>query len=346
MIAIVVVHYNTADFTIACLRSISEQWNEATRVHVVDNGSRPDEWHRLQSAFSGARLLIHWIEAGRNLGFAGGCNLGIQEALKNQRTSHVLLLNSDAVLEEGALSEVFAYLARSPSVDMLGARVHKLESSGEVDSLGIVMYASGLASNRLDASEPLIGPTGGFALYSRRLIDRLTSAHGQFFDEDFFCYAEDTDVAWRALLAGFQPEFLDVRLALHAGQASSGGGFNEFVLYHGIRNSLWVAAKGFPASMLIRILPRAVLLHGGIMLRHSFRGHFATVLRLYAAFLWGLPGMLAKRRRILGDRRRSSAELRRYISPRFYEGAYLRQALRELFSSPKWAGRRRRPRLE
>src|SRR5690606_5809768 len=96
--------------------------------------------------------------------------------------------------------------------------------------------------------------------------------------------------------------YLDQCVALHHGQASSGGGFSDFVLYHGIRNSIWVVVKDFPLPWLLLLSPLIIALHCGIMLRHGFGGRWRVVLRLYRGAFKGMPGMWRSRRVIQRNR--------------------------------------------
>jgi GT2 family glycosyltransferase len=86
--------------------------------------------------------------------------------------------------------------------------------------------------------EVLLGPTGGCALLRRRLLEDLRAMHGAWFDEQFFCYAEDTDLVIRARWLGYRAAYAADAIVQHEGSLSSGGPDNDFVLYHGIRNSL------------------------------------------------------------------------------------------------------------
>lgn len=330
MIGIVIVNFNTCDLSLACLASLARHGQDGERVVVVDNGSQPAQVERLRAGIAstdGAELLI----LAQNLGFAGGCNAGIVTLLAHPDISHVLLINSDAEACNHALGVLRDHLADNADIHLLGARVHGFDEPARVDSLGITMYASALASDRKHVTDPWIGPTGGFALYSRALIETLIKHHGHVFDERFFCYAEDTDVALRALLLGFQPTFIDRCLALHHGQASSGGGFSDFVLYHGIRNSIWTAWKNLPWPMLLLMSPLIVALHLGIVLRHCLRGKARVVWRLYRDALRGAPAMWRSRRMIQRTRKIAARELWQYINPSFYDRDYVRDALRDLW---------------
>ncbi len=337
--AVVLVNYNTADRSLRCVASL-QGLAARIRLIVVDSGSHPADLAVLRQGLAQDWPAAELIASPLNIGFAAGCNRAITRVLPDAQISHVLLLNNDAVATTQLGPWLTAHLDGHCDADLAGGRVLKLaDGSDEIDSLGIAFYRSLLASNRLDPQDPYFGPTGGCALYARRVLEALQAAHGYMFDEEFFCYAEDTDVAARALLLGFTPAYTDDVLARHEGQASSGGGFNDFVLYHGIRNSLWMLLKCVPLSVILRHLPSLAAIHAGIVLRHGLRGKGRVVFRLYRDALRGTLRMLRKRRRIQAGRRITAAVFARHVSGRFYDRGYVRNALRDL-----WAALRGRPR--
>ncbi|GMV28091.1 MAG: hypothetical protein AMXMBFR59_02160 [Rhodanobacteraceae bacterium] len=335
--AVVLVNYNTADRSLRCIASLRGLAGRI-RLIVVDSGSSPADLAALRAGLAQAWPAAELVASPVNIGFAAGCNRAIVRALSEPAITHVLLLNNDAVATPALETWLLDHVEGRADADLAGGRVLKL-SGDDVDSLGIAFYASLLASNRLDLHDPYFGPTGGCALYARRVLEALQAAHGHVFDEAFFCYAEDTDVAARALLLGFTPAYTDAVLARHEGQASSGGGFNDFVLYHGIRNSLWMLLKCVPAAVILRHLPSLLAIHVGIVLRHGLRGKARVVFRLYRDALRGSPRMLRLRRRIQRSRRIGAREFARRVSRRFYDRGYVRNALRDLWAALRGRGR-------
>ncbi len=332
MLGIVVVNYNTSAFSLDCLRSVlTSAEPPPLTLLLVDSGSSEAELELLHRdpLFADPRLRL--LEMGHNAGFAACCNRGIAELLAEPLIGHVLLLNNDAVLEPEGLSALLETAVAEPAADMIAGRMQRFDRPAEVDSLGIALYASLLASNRMTTEDRLLGPTGGLALYTRRLLEALQAAHGHRFDERFFCYAEDTDLAMRARLLGFEAAYCDRPVARHRGQASSGGGFSDFVLYHGIRNSIWAAVKCVPGPLLLALAPLALALHCGIILRHSLRGKLRVVWALYRDALRGLGAIWRARRRVQATRTVGSVAFWRHVTPRFYDRDYLRKAWRELW---------------
>lgn len=323
----VVVNFNTARHTQDCVLSLLAA-SSVAHIIVVDNGSSSAEKKAL-AAYLATATEVELIPLETNCGFAQGCNLGIHAALTRESCDAVLLLNSDAQLMPGGVASLLELFAEGVAIGLVGGRV--IKPSGTIDSLGIAFYASCLASNRMTVRDRYFGPTGGCAIYRRDLLEALQSEHGHMFDSDFFCYAEDTDVAARALLLGYRPAYYDGVVAQHEGQASSGGGFNDFVLYHGIRNSIWMLVKCVPWPVLILCSPLIVSMHIAIAIRHGLGGKGRVVWRLYRDALRGLPAMIGKRHTIQSRRKIGAWKFLQYMTPRFYDADYLLAAIRGVF---------------
>jgi GT2 family glycosyltransferase len=330
MLAILIINYRTAAATLSCVRAVLTQLPADAHVFVLDNGSGDDDTREL-GAFAGAHSEQLTLAASpTNLGFAAGMNRLIEQALADARVDQLLLLNSDTVPAPGFIAAMRAKLDANARVDMVAGAL-MTSSSGNVDSLGITLYRSTLASNRKREDEILLGPCGGCALLTRRLLEDLHASHGEHFDERFFCYAEDTDLVLRARWLGYRPAFAAAAVAQHAVSLSSGGPDNDFVLYHGIRNSLWWLIKDAPAGWLLRSTPWFFALHVGICLRHLRRGRARVLWRLYRDAIKGWPEMRRKRSVIRKTRRVPAATFSRSVEPHFYERDYLRRAWRELW---------------
>ncbi len=334
-IAALVLNFNTASLTAACVESLLAD-PAVARVLVLDNGSNEADRVALRERLAGA-AGVSVIEASCNHGFAGGCNLGIARLLEDSAVQAVCLLNSDAQLCPGGLTRMAEAAGARLDQALVGARM--LKPDGEIDSLGIAFFWSCLASNRTSTRDRHFGPTGGCALIGRALFEDLQRSHGNVFAEAFFCYAEDTDLVARLRLLGYQPSYVDEVVAIHAGQASSGGGFNDFVLYHGIRNSIWMMLRCVPWPILLIMSPLVLVLHLAIAVRHGLRGRWRVVACLYRDALVALPRVLRERRVIQGTKVIGARQFAQAMTPRFYDSRYLATALRQLFRPGGQAGR-------
>jgi len=334
MIAVLIINYRTAAATLACLQAVLAQLPADGRVFLLDNGSGAADADALAAA-AAAHANVYFEAGPANLGFAAGMNQLIERALADPSIGELLLLNSDTLPASEFIASMRAKLDPAQRIDMVAGTL--LDSrDGGIDSLGITLYRSTLASNRKRDGEILLGPCGGCALLTRRLVEDLHAQHGEYFDETFFCYAEDTDLVLRSRWLGYRPAFAASAFAQHAVSLSSGGPDNDFVLYHGIRNSLWWLAKDAPVGWLLRSLPWFIFLHCGIVARHLRRGRLRVLWRLYRDAARGLPAMLRKRQRISASRRVPKKDFRKWVEPRFYERNYVRRAWRELWQpAPK-----------
>ncbi len=330
MLAILIINYRTATATLQCLAALLPQLPAGARVFLLDNGSGSADAAALATHAARYPQQVCFDSSSDNLGFAAGMNRLLVRALAEPAIEHLLLLNSDTRPAPGFLAAMQSRLDPGARVDMVAARLLKPENDA-VDSLGITLYRSTLASNRKRDDEILLGPSGGCALFTRRLLEDLRASHGEWFDESFFCYAEDTDLVLRARWLGYRPAYAPEALVYHAGSLSSGGPDNDFVLYHGIRNSLWWLVKDAPGGWLLRSLPWFIALHCGICLRHLRRGRIRVLWRLYRDAIKGLPAMRKKRAIVRGSRRVPAAEFSGWVEPHFYERDYVRRAWRELW---------------
>ena len=330
-IGVLVINYNTARQTLRCLESIQQSTVLPDWVLVLDNASSADDFQHLLKGCQppeGGTLQIYRSE--KNLGFAQGSNVLIDLLLQQPACQHIMLLNNDAVAQKDMLATLSAALeAAGSGAGLAGGRMHKLADPAEVDTLGIAMYASLMPADRKSLDDTFIGPTGGCCMLTRALVERLKAVSGYCFDPRFFCYCEDTDMVLRVVLLGYRPIYLDQLVALHEGQASSGGGYNPFIAYHGLRNTLWMHVKLMPAGMLWRYGLFLMLAHVLMTARHTLAGRFSLMWRVYRDAIRRLPEFISERKRLRPHVQSQYTALPRYVTPRFYREGYARLVVQE-----------------
>ncbi|MFA6992716.1 MAG: glycosyltransferase, partial [Candidatus Gracilibacteria bacterium] len=106
-VSIIIVNYNGYEETIDCLKSLVEIDYSNFNIFVIENGSSNDSFKKISDFIKEVNLQsrIKLILSKDNLGFAGGCNLGIKEAQKSD-VDYFLLLNPDTKVEKGFLSKL------------------------------------------------------------------------------------------------------------------------------------------------------------------------------------------------------------------------------------------------
>ena len=329
---LLIVNFNTARQTLRCIESIQCGSTLPRRVWVLDNGSGADDLAHLLSqiqAMPAGMPELRLYRSEQNLGFAGGCNLLIDLALEDAQCEHILLLNNDAVAKPSLVSAMMACAMQTPAATgMVGARMHKLAHPEEVDTLGISLYRSLMPADRHTVVDKLLGPSGGCCLLKRGMLEHLHRVSGYYFDARYFCYCEDTDLVLRAVLSGYQTAFLDEVLAFHEGQASSGGGVNAFITYHGLRNSIWMHAKLLPTGVLLRFGAWLLLAHMLSIGRHGLLGRWGLLWRTYRDAFARLPEFWRERKRFQQLGSSLDVLLFSHISPGFYRARYFSHILR------------------
>jgi GT2 family glycosyltransferase len=233
MVSIIIINYNTYGLTTACIRSIYAYTKRVPfEVILVDNASTECDPDEFSSAFPSIRL----IKSEKNLGFAGGNNLGIQHS----KGEHILLLNSDVELNEDSISISYDAFLRSDSVGFLGCRMEY--PSGQVqytarrfrsiswELMDLFRFIPALMPYekrarrmmgkyfRHDRSLECDWLNGAFLLFSRTL---LTGFPAQQLDDRFFMYAEDQLWCEQAKELGLRNYFISDTTIVHVNSGSS-----------------------------------------------------------------------------------------------------------------------------
>jgi hypothetical protein len=270
---------------------------------------------------------------GENHGFAAACNTAFEELLVVPDLEAVLLINNDCEVDPGFAQAMLVALDPAAKTDMVAARMVTLDQPEAIDSLGVVLYSCGIAANRKDESEPLLGPCGGAALYSARLLRDLREQTGQCFESRYFCYAEDTDLAIRARLIGYRAAYAPAAVARHVGSAASGGSDSAFVMYHGLRNSFSTLARCVPAGFFLRFGAKLMLLQFMLAAKYLRAGRFGLLLRVWRDALRELPASLRMRARLRRAGVLRWTSLADVIDRRFYQRDYLSSQARRLIGA-------------
>lgn len=229
---VVVVNWNTGPHLRACLRSIAAADRSRLRVArivVVDNASTDDSLDRLAAP----GVPLHVVRNADNRGFAAACNQGARHG----DSDLLLFLNPDTELYPGTLRAVAGFLGTPAArgVGILGG--HMVDARGRpaiscsrfptlrtfaAKATGLDRLAPGrfpphhLTPAETSGSGPVDQVIGAFFLLRRGLFERLGG-----FDEGYFLYFEETDLARRARDAGLRSYHLRPALVHHVGQVSS-----------------------------------------------------------------------------------------------------------------------------
>lgn len=306
-VAILIVAYKSRDTVPDVIAALERQSVTPARVRLLENGS-PDG-DRVD-----ASALPEWvevIESETNTGFARGNNLlarGVSE-------DWLLLLNPDAFPADDWLEQMMAAVQRWPDAALFGCTQQAHGAPGVLDGAGDVYHFTGLpyragygrAMEAPDEGE-VFGPCGAAALIRRDVFERLGG-----FDEDYFCYVEDVDLAARARLCGeISVQVREARVS-HVGYGSSGRR-SEFATYHGARNRIWTFFKVTPGWLLWALAPVYLGVTGLLWLSAARFGQFALFGRALRDAWRGRARLFEKRARAQADRSISVLAYARMLS--------------------------------
>jgi GT2 family glycosyltransferase len=292
-LSVVIPNWNGRRWLPDCLESIRRQDRLPQQIIVVDNGSSDGSLEYLRSEHPSVQVL----SLPRNTGFAHAANRGVRAA----HGEFIALLNTDVILAPDWVDRMARALAREPCVASAACKMLSLEDPARVYDAGDVLRRDGACEQRgrfgpddgrWEQSGEVFGACAGAALYRREAV---LSVGG--FDERYFAYLEDVDLALRLRLAGWSCRY-EPAVAFHAGEASSrrlpGGHF-----YLVERNTLVLVAKAFPVGWLPFVAYRQAGWAWHALKDRRLLWHLRGAL----AALPMLPAALRERRRLRADAR-------------------------------------------
>lgn len=303
---VVIVNFNGGSLVLRALECLRAQTLQAARVIVVDNASSDGSGR----AIAQAHPWVELIETGENTGFARGNNIGIR-ALDD--CEWVALLNPDAFPQPDWLATMLDATLRNPAFCFFSSLLLDASDPSRLDGAGDAYHVSGLAWRRehgrpvaefeLDEHE-VFGPCAAAALYRR---DALLEVG--LFDERWFCYFEDVDLAFRLRLAGHRCLLVPAARVLHQGSAITGRE-SAFTLYHSHRNLVWTWARDMPSSLAVRSIPHLLLTTVLAVGWYGARGELRTLLRAKRDGFAGIPRLRRERRALHAEAQVGWRELR------------------------------------
>jgi GT2 family glycosyltransferase len=321
MVSVLMTTFNSASYLERCLDSVLMQSYSPIEIIVVDNASSDATREILRKYAS--RLCVFLNET--NVGFAAGQN----QAAAAAKGNWLLSLNPDVLLSTDFISSALALSDIDPSVGFMCGKLRRwkpgepIELTDVLDSTGIYFTRSLRHLDRgadekdvgqYEKPEYVFGATGAAAFYRREMYEHILAAHGEFFDESFFAYREDADLAWRSQLLGWKCLYVPKALAWHVRRVTPERrrALPLLINWHSVKNRFLMRAKNIGWRLYLRLLipttVRDLQVLGYSMIADR---------RLLSAFmsLWRLrKEVRRKRERIQAQRRVSDRELQAWFS--------------------------------
>ena len=297
LVSVVIPCLGRPDLTRCCLDSLARQSLPASDFDVVlvENGGIP-----ALAAGNSPPPNVRRLTLDANYGTAGGFNRGIAATCSN----YVLLLNNDVELGPDFLKTLVSVLESDTRCAFASGKLLRAADHSVLDGAGDALLQGGGAyhlghgdtdTDQFDKESPILSACGAAALFRRSVLEEVGG-----FDEDFFAYLDDLDICLRVHLAGYTGRYVPAAVGYHIGSATLGHPFHPKIAELLTRNQLFLVAKDYPRSALLRLLPRIVVFQCLWLVLAIRKAAFVPWLRGAFSAWRALPAILRKRRVLAG----------------------------------------------
>jgi hypothetical protein len=252
MISVIILNWNGRDHLYECLSSVLKQTYNEYEVIVVDNGSTDGSQEYIRSMFPSVNLICN----DQNYGFCKGNNIGIRSA----KGEYIVLLNNDTVVDSDWLQQLYECMISDAEVGFCASKLllyserNLLDAAGDGYSICGAGYKRGHfeEESRYDKDEYVFGACAGAAMYKKEMLDKIG-----LLDEDFFVAYEDSDLSFRAQLAGYKCKYASKAKVYHKVNSTLGTLSDTYVFY-GHRNVEFAYFKNMPGRLIRKTLLRHI----------------------------------------------------------------------------------------
>jgi GT2 family glycosyltransferase len=314
-VAVTIVSFNSAPYLRECLDSLSGQTYRDFTIALWDNAST-DDTRTIIEDYRESLGFLHLSD--RNLGFCSAQNHLIQSST----SEFVLALNPDVVLESRFLEHLVWVMDLDSSAGAATGKLFRQRPVAILDSTGIYFTPSqrhfDRGSNEADHGqyerpEYVFGASGAAAFYRRAMLEEIRQ-ETEYFDESFFAYREDADLAWRAQWMGWRCRYVPSAIAFHTrrvlpqNRSTLPGAIN----LHSFKNRFLLRVKNMDAGTYLRFFIPITLRDVAALLYVLLREH--SSLPAIPLLIRALPRARIGRKFIQSRKRVSSTEMRSWFS--------------------------------
>lgn len=245
LVTINVLTWNGSEYLPWLLKSLKEQTFKNWKLLVLDNASVDNSLAIVHEHCPEAKV----IRQKNNVGFARGNNLLINWS----DTDYIFAMNQDVILDKDFLKKNIDFLEKNEEVASSGGKIlywdfHKGTKTKTIDSFGLKIDRKRQVVDRYQGQKDfdikdmeVFGLSAAAVVYRKKALQEIAVAHGdhfEYFDEAFFAYKEDVDLAWRLRILGWQHWILGDTRAYHHRTLSTHKNLRDKRKYHAFANKL------------------------------------------------------------------------------------------------------------
>lgn len=283
-VSVVILNWNGKKFLKNCLTSLSNLSYKPLEVIVIDNNSNDGSVTYVQRNFSWVRI----VASKKNLGFAGGNNLGYTYA----SGKYILFLNNDTIVRPNFLSQLVKEMEADKTIGCLQPQMRIMNNKNLQDEAGAYLTRTGFLYHygfRKNHSLPvysnqreIFSVKGACMLVPKKVLEQVG-----LFDEDFYIFFEESDLCYRIWLAGFRVIYdPSVYIYHYVGGDTTKGYPYARRIYLTFKNMNCCYLKNFGTLNLLTIFPFFVGIQVLLVLFFLLTGKFDVVKAALSAYYW------------------------------------------------------------
>lgn len=263
-VSVVTPNYNGERFLKAFFESLNDDSEFIGEVIIIDNGSDDNSRQYIKNNTFDFPVIL--IENNENLGFAPAVNQGISKA----KYDYIFSLNNDTEIKKGSIARMVSLISGGEDIFSVQAKMLQYNNKRLIDDVGdeynLLGWTKKTGENH-DSDEysevcEIFSSCAGAALYRKSVLEELGG-----FDNNFFAYMEDVDLALRSKINGYRNLLCPQAIVYHIGSATSGSRYNEFKVKLAARNNVWVVYKNIPIPLKIT---NFIFLFFGFLFKYLF----------------------------------------------------------------------------
>ena len=296
LVSVILVSFNSEEYIIDCLDSVSKQSFKRFNTILIDNNSSDNSVQIVKRDFPKVITICN----DNNYGFPKACNIGFKKAFEDKEVNYAICLNIDTTLDENWLKELLEVAENRANIGSIQSKIlmHDKPELINTAANNLTFLGFGYCGNYLEQSslkteiEEIPYSSGTSVLYSRQALEKAG-----FFDEDYFLYHEDVDLGIRLKFLGYVNLLAPQSICYHKYSYPK-----QNKVYFLERNRLVTLCKNFSLKTLLIIFPAFLINEIGLFVFILFTGNFTPKMKSYLYVLKNIFRIFAKRRLIQKNR--------------------------------------------
>lgn len=263
-VSVVTPNFNGEKFLKTFFDSLNQDCECIGELIIVDNGST-DESREYIKNYS-FNFPVNLIENSENLGFAPAVN----QAIRQSKYDYIFSINNDTEIEKGSIKALIDLITSSEDIFSVQAKMLQFNNKELIDDVGdeynLLAWTKKTGENHKSDEyvevKDIFSSCAGAAMYKKAVLNEIG-----MFDDNFFAYMEDVDLAIRSKIYGYRNLLCPQAIVYHIGSATSGSRHNDFKVKLAARNNVWVVYKNLPIPLKIL---NFIFLFLGFLIKYIF----------------------------------------------------------------------------